>query len=169
MVEEEGTKNEILTVERPCTCPIGSCKCCCFQSAKVSFQGEHLGDVTEVFYFCVPRFVISDSNMKPMYKLHQPTCCNGGCVDCCAEGNPCGKGCCKVPFHIYPHSQADTEGKAPYIGKILRKRRDWTSELFTDADAFELDAPEGCTNADKAVLIGTTLFINANFFEGGQE
>lgn len=49
------------------------------------------------------------------------TCCGGCCVNCCAEGNPCcGKGCCKVPFHLFPFDQGNTNS-AEEVGKILKK------------------------------------------------
>ncbi len=64
---------------------------------------------------------ISDAQGNPLYKVHSPTCCMGMCVDICAEGNPCfGKGCCKVPFYIYPATQEDTDNGAPYIGKVVK-------------------------------------------------
>jgi hypothetical protein len=115
--------------------------------------------------YSVPRFVIYDGENNPMYKLHNPTCCAGMCVNCCAEGNPCGKGCCKISFRIFPSDQSDTDGDAPYLGKILKKPKSLGIELFTDADAFEVDFPKEATVAQKGVLIGTSIFLNAIFFE----
>jgi len=37
--------------------------------------------------------------------------------------------------------------------------------MFTDADQFELKAPDKCTAQGKARLIGTTLLINQLWFE----
>ena len=84
---------QIIQVERPCKCAVGSCKCCCYQELSVhsSEHNTYLGKIVEQFFWCVPRFVVFDAKDKPVYKLHQPTCCGGACVDCCAEGNPCGK------------------------------------------------------------------------------
>lgn len=118
----------------------------------------------------VPRFMIYDGESKPLYKLHSPTCCGGMCVNCCAEGNPCGKGCCKVSFRVYDADQSDTEGDAPYLGQILKKPKSLRTELFTDADAFIVSFPESATAAQKGIMIGTSIFLNAIFFEeSGQD
>ena len=94
--KELNTEAELLTVDRPCRCPIGSCKCCCYQSAKIMSGGNDLGEVKETCWWCVPQFNIYDDQQKQIYILHQPTCCCGTCVYCCAEGNPCSRGgCCK--------------------------------------------------------------------------
>jgi hypothetical protein len=87
------------------------------------------------------------------------------CVNCCAEGNPCGKGCCKTSFRIYPADQADTDGDAPYIGVILKTPKSLKTELFTDANAFDLTFPEGASANEKALLMGSAMFFNSNFFE----
>ena len=120
-------------------------------------------------FLSVPRFVIYDPENKPMYKLHNPTCCGGMCINICAEGNPCGKGCCKVSFRIYDADQNDTDGDAPYLGQILKKPKSVMVELFTDAQAFVVDFPKEATPAQKGALIGTSIFLNAIFFEGQQD
>jgi hypothetical protein len=38
-------------------------------------------------------------------------------------------------------------------------------ELFTDADAFDVHFPEAATVDQKAMLVGTAIFLNAVFFE----
>jgi hypothetical protein len=90
------------------------------------------------------------------------------CVNCCAEGNPCGKGCCKQSFRVYAAGQSSTDGDAPYLGVILKKPKSFGTELFTDANAFVVDFPTEGTADDKAILIGTSIFLNAVFFEGDQ-
>ena len=104
-----------------------------------------------------------------MYKVHAPTCLGGMCVNCCAEGNPCGKGCCKVSFRIYDPDQKDTEGDAEYLGKILKKPKSAMVEIFTDAQTFIVDFPKEATVDQKGALIGTSIFLNAIFFEGQQD
>lgn len=100
VVKEEGTGAEILSVHRPMTCPIGSCKCCCFQEMTMSANGRVLGKIEEQYYYCVPRMMIKDAMGTEIYKVHQPTCLGGCCVNCFTEGNPCcGKGCCKVSMN----------------------------------------------------------------------
>lgn len=86
---------------------------------------------------------------------------------CCTEGNPCGgKGCCKVPFWIFDANQANTNGaEAEKLGKILKKPKSWKTELFTDANAFEVTFPTSASVGEKAMLVGTAIFLNAVFFE----
>ena len=165
-VEELETENEILTVDRSCALPPCACKCCCFQEMSFHSGGQSLGKIEEQFSYCVPIFKIYDENGKAVYKLHQPTCVGGLCVNCCAAGNPCGSGCCKVPFNVYPKSQENTHGDAPYVGNILKVPKSLMTELFTDAEAFDVTFPDDATNAQKAMLIGSAIFLNAIFFEG---
>jgi len=92
----------------------------------------------------------------------------GLCVNCCAEGNPCGKGCCKQSFRIYDPTVENTNGDAPYLGVILKKPKSVATELLTDAQAFEVDFPKDATADQKGILAGTTLYINSVFYEGDQ-
>jgi hypothetical protein len=169
-VKELETEAEILTVERPLACAVAPCKCCCYQSMTFSSGGNDLGKIDEEYFYCVPRFTISDEKGNEVYKVHQPTCVGGMCVNCFTEGNPCcGSGCCKVAFHIYPASQEDTDGDANYDGKIVKVPKSLMTELFTEAEAFDITFPEDASSQQKAMLTGTALFINANFFEGNDD
>ena len=167
-VVEKGSDDEILAVDRPFVC-CAACSCCCFQKMKVTSGGQDIGSIKETCYFCVPRFEVLNASQQPVYKMHQPTCVGGMCVNCCAEGNPCGPGCCKVPFHVFPADQKDTDNGAQHSGKILKMPRSWKSELFTDADVFEVSFPEGATSEQKGLLVGASIFLNAIFFEGENE
>lgn len=165
-VKELNTEASLLEVDRPLACMPGACKCCCYQEATITSGGEVMGTMKETCYFCVPEFHIFDHDGKGMYKMHQPTCCGGCCVNCCAEGNPCcGKGCCKVPFHLFPFDQSNTDGAAE-VGKILKKPKSLMAEAFTDAESFECTFPKNATPAQKATIVGSALMINAMFFEG---
>lgn len=42
------------------------------------------------------------------------------------------------------------------------------TEIFTEADAFEVSFPNDATVDQKALLVGTSIFVNANFFEERQ-
>jgi len=174
-VKELNTEASLLELERPFSCPAGACKCCCYQSAKVTSGGQEIGSIKEKCYFwyvhivafgnhtislyymhanfssaftnalsftvnnqifSIPEFEVYDHGGKGLYRLHQPTCCGGCCVNCCAEGNPCfGRGCCKVPFHLFPYDQSNTNN-AEEIGKIVKKPKSMMTEVFTDSDAF---------------------------------
>jgi hypothetical protein len=103
----------------------------------------------------------------------------GTCVNCFAEGKPCRKGCCKISYRIFDSNQKDTDGDAPYLGQIGLAEEPAEStneplsseiiELFADTDAFEVDFPKEATAAQKGALIGTSIFLNALFFEGDQD
>lgn len=169
VVKELNTEAEMVSVDRPLACAVGGCKCCCYQEATFTSGGEEVGSIKEECYYCVPRFTIYDPEQKPMYKLHMPTCLGGMCVNCCAEGNPCGKGCCKASFRVYDPELSNTEGDAPYLGQILKKPKSAMVEIFTDAETFVVDFPKDATPAQKGALIGTSIFLNAVFFEGQQD
>jgi len=160
---------EILTVDRPFACGPTACKCCCYQTMSFKSGGQDLGKIEEQYYYCVPVFKIyQDGNY--IYKIHSPTCLGGLCVNCCAEGNPCfGKGCCKVPYHIFPASQENTDDNAPHSGKILKLPKSMMTEILTDANAFDVTFPEDANNSQKAMIMGTAIFLNALFFEGNEE
>ena len=70
-----------------------------------------------------------------------------------------------MPYHIFPASQADTDNGTPEIGKIVKVPKSLALELFTDAEAFDITFPEDATPEQKAIIAGTTIFLNANFFE----
>jgi len=164
-VVENGTNSELLSMDRPCNCCVMSCKCCCYQQASVTSGGQLMGSIKEQFFCCVPQFKTYDAEGKELYKIHAPTCIGGLCINCCAEGNPCGKGCCKASLRIYPAAQEKTDGDAPYLGMILKKPKSLATEIFTDANAFDLSFPESANTDEKALLIGSAMFFNANFFE----
>mmetsp|Transcript_15615 Transcript_15615/g.33731 ORF Transcript_15615/g.33731 Transcript_15615/m.33731 type:complete len:231 (+) Transcript_15615:116-808(+) len=73
-VVEKGTNAELLSVDRPCSCPIGGCKCCCFQTMSVTSAGQPVGSIEEKCFCCVPRFMAYDGSGNELYKMHQPTC-----------------------------------------------------------------------------------------------
>jgi len=171
----------MLEFERPFRCPKGPCKCCCFQEVMVrDGSGNFIGGIKEQSWCCVPHFTIySDEAYTPQYDLHQPTCCGGACVDCCAQG--CCN--CRVPFYIY-NPGATTDDKAlpaskcrPVEGmeteipsaQICKLWSGMAKELFTDADNFELKCPDGADGRAKARLIASTLLINQVFFEKDEE
>jgi hypothetical protein len=170
-VEELQTKAELLTVDRPCVCCLaGPCKCCCYQQATFTSGNDQLGKIQENCYCCVPQYTLYDASGAKVYKIHPPTCCGGMCPNCCTEGNPCGKGCCKVPFWVFDPNQAQTNGgEAVHLGKILKKPKSLGVELFTDANAFEVTFPTAATPEQKAGLVGTAIFFNAVYFEKGSE
>jgi Scramblase len=170
-IRDVHTNEELLTVHRPCSCPIGPCKCCCYQRATITSGGDYLGTIQENCYCFIPSFNAYNERQEHVYTIHPPTLCCGTCVNCCAEGCPWSlRACCRVPFWIFPASSAlwpgGTDGPvANYNGKIVKKRKSFFTEVFTDANAFEVDFPSKATTSEKAVLIGTSIFFNSLFFE----
>ena len=51
------------------------------------------------------------------------------------------------------------------MGKIIKVWRGLGTEVFTDADSFQVNFPPGINAAGKARMIGTTMFLNMLFFE----
>jgi hypothetical protein len=169
VVKEVNTNAELLTVQRPCRCMAMQFKCCCYQTARISSGGQRLGVVKEQCTYCVPSFRVTNDKGEALYIIHPPTCVNGYCYNPFTEGNPLGSGCCKLPFRIYPADAADTNGDAPYIGKILKRPKSAATEILTDANSFLIDFPAGANVEHKAILVGTSIFLNAVFFEGAGE
>jgi len=169
---------QVMSYERPFQCAqVGPCKCCCFQQMGFfNEKREPIGQIKEDFYYCaVPSFTISDNSEKALFKVQMPTCCGGMCVNVCAEGL-CN---CRIPFYIYPSGTTEpgTELMSENIGEKGEKKaaqitKVWGglgSEMFTDADKFELLYPAGATPDQKAMLLGSVFFLNMNFFEKQKE
>jgi len=167
VVKETNTDAEMIAVHRPFSCCVTSCKCCCpMQEAIVTSNGEEMGRIKEQYFYCVPSFTITDAKGDAKYKVHQPTCLGGMCVNCCTEGCICGRGMCKMPFWIFDINQEKTDGgDAVHIGKILKKPKSLMTEAFTEANAFEATFPNDADIAAKATLIGASVYINSVFFE----
>jgi hypothetical protein len=166
-VNEVGTEAELLSIARPSTCAARACKCCSYETANFSSGGNPLGSIKETCYFCVPSFKIRDASGKAVYLLHRPTCLGGMCVNCCPEGNPCfGKGFSNVPLLVFDASAQNADGtEAPHLGKILEEPKSLTIEFFTGSNVFDVHFPAAATVEQKAMLVGTAVFLNAVFFE----
>lgn len=124
-----------------------------------------MGSLRETCYSCNPSFSVYNDHNTHVYTIRPPTCCWGTCVDCCTEGCPCSPMGCRVPFWIYPAGQVSTDGPtANRMGKIVKMPNDLSLELFTDAHAFEVEFPPNATTSEKAVLIGTSIYVNSLFF-----
>ena len=54
---------------------------------------------------------------------------------------------------------------APYVGKVVKVPKSLAVEFFTDAEAYDIEFPVDATSAQKAMIAGGAVFINANFFE----
>jgi hypothetical protein len=74
--------------------------------------------------------------------------------------------CQKMPFWVFPASaMGQTNGKAgkvAKVGKILKKPPKSDTEWTT----FDVTFPTDATSEQKALLAGTSILLDANFFEG---
>lgn len=116
----------------------------------------------------VPQFKIYDHDDETVYIVHPPTCCNGVCMDCFTEGNPCPFGCLKIPLRIYPADAEETNGDAPYVGKMLKIPKEKCCDVFHETSYVEIQFPEDSTTNQKGLLLGSFLLLNALFFEGSE-
>jgi hypothetical protein len=74
--------------------------------------------------------------------------------------------CCKVPFWVFDADQKQTNGTdVRHLSKIVKLPESLTTELWTDANAFDVIFPDGATVHQKAMLVGSAIFLNAIFFE----
>jgi hypothetical protein len=145
----------IATFKRPFACAAAPCKCCCFQQIQAkSATGVDLGKTVETCWYCVPNFEIRKPDGSKEFRVHQPTCCGGMCVNICAGG--CCK--CRVPFEIY-----DSEDKP--VGEITKIWGGLSKEVLTDADTFETVFPPTADPAAKARVMAAVFLINQIFFE----
>jgi hypothetical protein len=160
---KDNTGSQLGKFVRPLRCQLGSLKCCCYQEIQAeNSSGSKLGSVKERCWCCVPSFDVKDANDQQKYLLHFPTCCDGMCIDCCAEG--CCN--CRIPFYVF------TPGKGAekkQVGKIVKVWSGFANELFTDADKFEVQYPPDADAASKSTLLGATFLLNSLFFERQKE
>ena len=123
-----GSGTTVAKYHRPFRTPRAPFKCCCHQ--KVQHQdanGVAIGETVEDFSCFVPKFKIKDAQGNVEFMLSQPTCWNGLCVDCFAEGTNC-----RVPFYVYPEGSKHVTGQQ--VGKIVQVWAGLGTEMFTDAD-----------------------------------
>mmetsp|Transcript_44020 Transcript_44020/g.110258 ORF Transcript_44020/g.110258 Transcript_44020/m.110258 type:complete len:251 (-) Transcript_44020:503-1255(-) len=150
--------------ERPCALGPGSCKCCCYQEVQHKDPtGVPLGSTKEMFWWFVPKFNVMRPDGSSEYLVSMPTCLGGLCINIFAEGL-CN---CRIPIYIFPPDATafTQETKIGFITKI------WSglgTELFTDADKFEVEFPPGAAPDSKARILGTVFLMNQLFFEKNQ-
>jgi len=165
-----------LSFERPFRCHAGGLKCCCYQQVEVTdAAGSNLGGLIEKCWYCVPNWSVYKQDITDVeYDLHMPTCMGGMCVNVCAQGL-CN---CRIPFYFYApggdeESAVLAEKCTPVPGmenevpkaQICKIFSGLTTEIFTDADTFEVKCPTGAPADTKARLIGATLLLNQIYFE----
>lgn len=66
---------------------------------------------------------------------------------------------------MYPADQQDTNGNAPYIGRMAKIPKENFCDVYNETSYVEVDFPEGASSQQKGLLLGSYLLINALFFE----
>lgn len=160
---------KIMAYDRPFRCVPGACKCCCYQEMIYTNQDNQvIGRTIEGYWYCIPQFHIEDEKNQGVFSMQMPTCMGGMCVDCCAEG--CCN--CRIPFYVYPHGVSERGKELQSGAKPAQITKVWggmATEMFSDADKFELLFPDNATPAHKAMLLGSVFFLNMNYFEAQKD
>lgn len=116
---------EFLEVNRPFRCCLGTFKCCCNQETTIFSGDDHLGDIRESFWCCVPQFRVYDDNEQEIYVIKPPTCVNGMCINCTGpddDTSACPYGCCMIPCDVYPTSSDEPVDRIGRMAKIPKKK-----------------------------------------------
>jgi hypothetical protein len=61
-----------------------------------------------------------------------------------------------------------THDESPHIGGIFKIPKTAFVEVFTEANVFEIDFPNDSTYDQKGLILGSSLLLNALFFEGSE-
>jgi len=164
ILRDTKTDSEFLEVNRPFRCCMGNFKCCCKQEATVFSGDDHLGDIQETCWFGVPHFVVLDQAENEVYLIRPPTCCGSMCINCFPDGKwPCPHGCCMIPCDVYPIENA-REGTQP-IGRMAKIPKETFKETFNEINNYKIDFPTNATTQEKGLLLGSSILINALYFE----
>lgn len=112
IIADTKSDSEFIEINRPGRCCLAQGKPCCYQEAYIFSGDKHLGDIKENCWFFVPSFKVTDPAGKGNYVIRPPTCCFGGCVNCCAGGKcPCPHGFCMIPCDVHAIDQNGFEIK----------------------------------------------------------
>jgi hypothetical protein len=159
-------KGDPVFLEHDMPCHAGVGACCCFptMTTKDPATGAMLGKSTAPFQCSfAQQYNVYDANNTHVYHIAPPLCLGGCCIDPCDKkhGNSCMS--CKIPFYIYP------VGTTEDVGNITKEWRGMSTEIFTDADTFSVQFPEGVDTSMKATLMGTTFLIDFTYFESQKD
>eukprot|EP00536_Pseudo-nitzschia_multiseries_P005150 jgi/Psemu1/254252/estExt_Genewise1Plus.C_930119 len=160
-IKDTATNHDFLEINRPFRCCMGTTKCCCRQEAAIFNGDDHLGDIQETCWCCVPHFKVHNEEEDELYIIRPPTCCGNMCINCCPNGkSPCPHGCCMIPCDIYP-IQNGAEG----IGTMAKIPKETFKETFNEINYYKIDFPKDATTREKGLLLGSSILINALYFE----
>lgn len=159
---------EFLEVNRPFRCCLGTFKCCCNQETTIFSGDDHLGDIRESFWCCVPQFRVYDDNEQEIYVIKPPTCVNGMCINCTGpddDTSACPYGCCMIPCDVYPTSSDEPVDRIGRMAKIPKKN---FRDVFNETNYYKIDFPKEATANQKGLLLGSSMLINALYFENSE-
>jgi len=160
----DANEKEFLEINRPFRCCPGTGKCMCNQEASIFSGDDYLGDVRETCWWCVPNFKVRNEDEKGVYMISPPTCCFNMCVNCCPGGqNTCPYGFCMIPCDVYL-IENDVVGLEP-VARMAKIPKDSFKECFNEINYYKVDFPDGATVSDKGLLLGSSILINAVYFE----
>lgn len=163
-ITDSNSGTDFLEVNRPFRICPGTGKCFCKQEATVFNGDDHLGDIQENCWWFVPSFKVMDPEENGVYTIRPPTCCFDMCVDCCPGGkNPCPHGFCMIPCDVYPMKDG-VVGKDP-VATMAKIPKQTFKECFHEINYYKVDFPDKATTDEKGLLLGSSILINAIYFE----
>lgn len=148
----------VISMKRQWKCCFFPLKPCYRESVTITNStGKKLGTVQEGLWCCVPEFFILRANEYKLFRIHQPTCCGGVCVNCCRDG------CSTIsPYYIYDPTESKVEGKL--VPEVLR-----TSNVYsvdgTGGRVAEIQFPPNADASEKAVVLAAYFLINVMFLD----
>jgi len=158
------SEEDFLEINRPFRCCMGTGKCVCNQEATIFSGEEHMGDIQESCWWFVPEFRVFDPSEKGVYIVRPPTCCFDGCVNCCPGGEDpcCPFGFCMIPCEVYAMENG-FQGKL--VGKMAKIPKKTFKECYNEINYYKVDFPDNATTDQKGLLLGSSILINALYFE----
>jgi len=149
----DSTKQEVLQFHRDCVCsPCGwpSCFCCLCcggcseQPMTITSQGMELGTLVMKRTFFVPTIEVRDAGGGNVFSI-----VSGFCQCSCGD---------EILFKILT-----VDGEE--VGSIIKQYNGFCMEVFTDADEYTINFPNGIDINKKALLLGAALMIDFLFYE----
>ena len=137
--------------------PFKCTMCCCSRpeiTIKLSDGDKKVGAIKNIFTCCNPEFEVYDENEKVKFLLT---------ADCCQCGLMCKGLCGKLSEVVFNILNPDNK---EIIGNITKKVAN-SSEVFSNADSYQVIFPQNTTPNDKFLLTGLGLMIDYQFFESG--
>ena len=116
------------------------------------------------FWPCDQHMSVRDSADRPLYELHRPSCCAGGCVNCLAPT------CCNRVHRTYIRRAESVGGPAAeLVGELHNVWPGWNLRGLcmpnSAADNFVLKFPPDADAQDKSLLMAALFLHNFIYWE----